>query len=87
MSEERWPRRSLIGGLGATAATAALALGSRPIRAQSPGGFTPARHPEDAEAVYQELRANAVPNGHFMAAGVVGLTRAQEFGYSVLIAG
>jgi len=52
-----------------------------------PGVGKPADHPEDAEAVYQELRANAVPNGHFMAAGVVGLTRAQEFGYSVLIAG
>ncbi len=36
--------------------------------------------------VYEELKANAVP-GRFVAAGVMALTRAQEYGYSVLHAG
>lgn len=47
MSDQKWPRRSLITGLGATAA-AALTVGARPAVAQSASAFTPARHPEDA---------------------------------------
>jgi intracellular sulfur oxidation DsrE/DsrF family protein len=41
----------------------------------------------DAASIYKELIANALPNGHFMAAGVVAVTRAQEYGYSLLHAG
>jgi hypothetical protein len=41
----------------------------------------------DPDAIYEELRAHPVPNGRFVSAGVVGLTRAQEYGYSVLISG
>ena len=41
----------------------------------------------DAEAIYKELVVSAIPNGHFMAAGVVAVTRAQEYGYSLLHAG
>ena len=41
----------------------------------------------DAAAVYKELAANTVANGHLVAAGVVGTTRAQEYGYSLLVAG
>lgn len=41
----------------------------------------------DADAIYEELRAGAVPNAHFVPAGVVALTRSQEYGYSVLVAG
>ncbi|MEW6322519.1 MAG: hypothetical protein AB1635_15700 [Acidobacteriota bacterium] len=41
----------------------------------------------DQAAVYKELRAHAIPNAHFVAAGVVGVTRAQEYGYSVLHVG
>lgn len=37
-------------------------------------------------AVYEELKANAVP-GRFVSAGVMALTRAQEYGYSLLYAG
>jgi hypothetical protein len=40
-----------------------------------------------ADDIYQELAANTVPNGRFVAAGVVGATRAQEYGYSLLVAG
>ena len=36
--------------------------------------------------VYEELKANAVP-GRFVSAGVMALTRAQEYGYSLLYAG
>jgi hypothetical protein len=40
-----------------------------------------------ADAVYQEFVANAIPNSRFVSAGVMALTRAQEYGYSVLISG
>jgi hypothetical protein len=39
------------------------------------------------DAIYKELVASAIPNSHFVAAGVVGVTRAQEYNYSLLIAG
>jgi hypothetical protein len=38
-------------------------------------------------AIYKELVANLLPNGHMVAAGVVAINRAQEFGYSMLTAG
>jgi intracellular sulfur oxidation DsrE/DsrF family protein len=37
-----------------------------------------------AAAVHDELVANMVPNGHMVPAGVMALTRAQEYGYSFL---
>lgn len=39
-----------------------------------------------AEVVLAELTANTVPNGHMVPAGVMALTRAQEYGYSFLYA-
>jgi intracellular sulfur oxidation DsrE/DsrF family protein len=39
------------------------------------------------DAIYEELVANTVPNGHMVAAGVIAVTRAQEYGYTVLTAG
>lgn len=36
-----------------------------------------------AEDVYREMRANAIANAHFMAAGIVAVNRAQERGYSI----
>ena len=39
------------------------------------------------DSVYKELVASAIPNGHFVAAGVVAVTRAQEYNYSLLCAG
>jgi len=50
-------------------------------------GFIAEAHGETAEAVYEELVANAIPNSHFVFAGVVATTRAQEYGYSLLYAG
>lgn len=41
----------------------------------------------DAEAMYKHMAANVVPNGRLVPAGVVALTRAQEYGYSFLYAG
>ncbi len=41
---------------------------------------------QEIQAVYEELKANAVP-GTFLSAGVMALTRAQEYGYSLLYAG
>lgn len=39
-----------------------------------------------ADDVYAELVAGAVPNSHFVAAGVLAVTRAQEYSYSLLYA-
>jgi intracellular sulfur oxidation DsrE/DsrF family protein len=41
----------------------------------------------DADASYKMLVANGVPNSHFVPAGVVAVTRAQEHGFSLLSAG
>jgi hypothetical protein len=41
----------------------------------------------NADAVYKELAANTLPNSHFVAAGVVGVNRAQERGYTLIYAG
>ncbi len=41
----------------------------------------------DGEAVYKDMAANMIPNSRFMPAGVVGTTRAQEYGYSLLFVG
>ena len=39
------------------------------------------------DAVHDELVANAIGSSHFVSAGVMALTRAQEYGYSLLVAG
>ena len=41
----------------------------------------------NADAIYQELAANLIPNAHLVAAGVLGASRAQERGYTFLYAG
>lgn len=40
----------------------------------------------DAEAVFAELTAGGIPNSHFVPAGVLTATRAQEYRYSLLYA-
>ena len=40
-----------------------------------------------ADDVFEELLANAIPNAHFISAGVIAATRAQEYGYSLLAVG
>lgn len=42
---------------------------------------------QDTDDVFDEMVASAIPNAHFVAAGVMGMTRAQEYGYSLLYAG
>jgi intracellular sulfur oxidation DsrE/DsrF family protein len=39
------------------------------------------------EDVYEELRGSAIAGSRFVSAGVIALTRAQEYGYTVLNAG
>lgn len=39
-----------------------------------------------ADEVYEELVSNAIPSSHFVAAGVLAATRAQEYGFSFLYA-
>ena len=48
-----------------------------------------ARKIEDgnADAVYKELTSNALPNVHFVPAGIVAVNRAQEHGYALSHAG
>jgi intracellular sulfur oxidation DsrE/DsrF family protein len=41
----------------------------------------------NADAVYKELVANAMPNVHFVPAGIVAVSRAQERGYAFAHAG
>jgi hypothetical protein len=38
----------------------------------------------NADAIYKELIANTIPNSHMVAAGVVAVNRAQEYGFSLL---
>lgn len=39
-----------------------------------------------ADEVYEELTTNAIPSSHFVPAGVMAATRAQEYGFSFLYA-
>lgn len=41
----------------------------------------------DRAAIYKELESNMVANAHIMSAGVVGIMRAQEYGYSLITVG
>jgi intracellular sulfur oxidation DsrE/DsrF family protein len=41
----------------------------------------------NVDAVFKELEANLLPNGHIVPAGVVGVAHAQEHGYSYLYVG
>jgi len=50
-------------------------------------GMIAGRTGQEAEDVNAELQANAIPNARFVSAGVMGVTRAQEYGYSLLYAG
>jgi hypothetical protein len=38
----------------------------------------------NADAIYKELVANRIPNSHIVAAGVVAVNRAQEYGFTLL---
>jgi hypothetical protein len=40
----------------------------------------------DPQALFKEFGANLIPNGHLVAAGVVAVNRAQEYGYTLLTA-
>ena len=39
---------------------------------------------QETTAVLAELVANLIPNGHMVSAGVMAITRAQEYGYSFM---
>jgi intracellular sulfur oxidation DsrE/DsrF family protein len=41
----------------------------------------------DADAIYKELTGNALPNVHFVPAGIVAVNHAQERGYSIAYVG
>ena len=38
----------------------------------------------NADAIYKDLASNLIPSSHMVAAGVVAVNRAQEYGYSLL---
>ena len=40
-----------------------------------------------AAEIYQDLKANNIPNSRYVAAGIIATTRSQEYGYSLLYAG
>lgn len=54
---------------------------------QGIAGLIASRTGGKSEDVHAELVAGAIKNARFVSAGVMALTRAQEYGYSVLIAG
>ena len=41
----------------------------------------------DPDAVLKEMEANLIPSARLVAAGVVGVTHAQEYGFSLLFVG
>ncbi len=41
----------------------------------------------DAEAIYKEMVASMIPSSRLVVVGVIGVTRAQEYGYSIVHAG
>jgi hypothetical protein len=41
----------------------------------------------NADAIYKEFAAATIPNSRFVPAGVAGVTRAQERGYTLIYAG
>jgi hypothetical protein len=41
---------------------------------------------QNADAIYKELVANTIPNSRMVAAGVLAVNRAQEYGYTLLTA-
>jgi intracellular sulfur oxidation DsrE/DsrF family protein len=41
----------------------------------------------DADAIYKEMVASAIPNAHFVAAGIIAVNRSQERGYSIAYVG
>ena len=41
----------------------------------------------DADATYKEMVANMIPSSRLVAAGVIGLTHAQEYGYTLVNVG
>ena len=41
----------------------------------------------DAEATYKEMVANMIPSSRLVPAGVIAVTRAQEYGYGVVHVG
>lgn len=53
------------------------------MSARAFAGMAAARTGGKAADVYEELKASAIPNSHFMAAGIVAVNRAQERGYSI----
>jgi hypothetical protein len=64
---------------------AALAICDMATRARARASVEVAKASSDD--VYKELVAHAIPGGRFVPAGVVALARAQEYGYSLLVAG
>lgn len=50
-------------------------------------GMIASRTDQEVDTVLAEIHANAIPNARFVSAGVMGVTRAQEYGYSLLYAG
>ena len=50
------------------------------------GGMLATGSGGNADAIYNELAANLIPNAHLAAAGVVAVNRAQERGYTAATA-
>jgi intracellular sulfur oxidation DsrE/DsrF family protein len=62
-------------------------IGACDLSAHRLASFIARKTQAKADDVYKELVANAMPNVHFVPAGIVCLSRAQERGYTVSYAG
>jgi hypothetical protein len=50
-------------------------------------GMVARRAGSDADTIYKEMVASAIPNAHFVAAGIIAVNRSQERGYTVAYVG
>ena len=72
----------------ATREPARTVQGVRLTAAPPAAGGTGITGPDgDADAIYKTMAANLIANARFVPAGVIAVTRSQEYGYSLLYAG
>jgi len=89
------PKRNILNiGQGRNASTSIDAMVARGVRfaicataSRGMAGLIAGRTGQQTDDVYNEIVAGAIPNARFVSAGVMGVTRAQEYGYSLLYAG
>jgi len=81
---------SALGNRGTTIASLAdrgVQFAVCEMASQGIAGLVANQTSQNANDVFAEFKANGIRNSHFVSAGVMALTRAQEYAYSVLVSG